>query len=115
MDAIEYTGVKEALQQIRDEAMRLEDEPYEFVSVRSIALKLGHKKLLPQILTAVADGGFDYCMDPDIPMTGAHEANGEYPDPNVCYWGPDQLRSRLDSLSNINLWINGKAKKVRAI
>jgi len=103
MNAIDYPGVKEAILAIRARAHELEKPTYHYpmVSVRSIALDLGYSKLLPQILTAIADGGFDYCMDQDIAMTGHHEAAGEYPDWRVCYWGPDQLRSRLDCLRNI--------------
>jgi len=75
---------------------------YEPVSMRSALQECGYRgDQAQQVLQHCADGGFDYCLDYTIPMTGHHMANGEKPDYEVCYWGPDQLKSRLQCLSNI--------------
>jgi len=74
---------------------------YESVSARSVLKTLGYEEDIPQVLEFIAQGGFDYCLDPAIPMTGHHEARGERPNRDVCYWGPDQLESRLQCLTNV--------------
>jgi len=89
-----------ALKAIRAEAHRLEQPGmgYPAVSVRSLARKLGYAELLPSILEACASNGFTYCLDSTIEATsysGGEEKIGR-PSQEVCYWGPDQLRSRLD-------------------
>lgn len=97
--AIDYPGVLEALQAIRAEAHRREDlKPYQMASVRSLANELGFSKLLPVILRACVEGGFSYCVDQDIPTNGPD--GEEFPDWQVCYWGCDQLRSRLDCVDH---------------
>lgn len=75
---------------------------YTPVSARSALRDLGYgDEDRLEVLQFIAEGGFDYCLDPSIPMTGHHEARGERPDYAVCFWGPDQLKSRLDCLSNV--------------
>ena len=37
--------------------------------------------------------GFTYCLDHEFATK-----DGEYPSQDVCIWGPDQLKSRLQSL-----------------
>lgn len=75
---------------------------YESVSARGVLRTLGYDgEDLEQVLRHIADGGFDYCLDHHIAMTGHHDARGEFPSRDVCYWGADQLESRLDSLSNV--------------
>ena len=89
-----------ALKAIRAEAHRLEapEHDYPLVSVRSLAGKLGYAELLPSILEACASNGFDYCLDSTIQATSYSGGTKEtsFPSQEVCYWGPDQLRSRLD-------------------
>ena len=89
-----------ALKAIRAEAHRLEQPGmgYPLASVRSLARKLGYAELLPSILAACAANGFTYCLDSTIEAT-SYSGKGmktEYPNQQACYWGPDQLRSRLD-------------------
>jgi hypothetical protein len=82
-----------ALKAIRAEAYGREQAPgYAMASVRSLAGELGFAELLPDILEVCAANGFGYCLDETIPCGTDHEL----PDRNVCYWGCDQLRSRLD-------------------
>jgi hypothetical protein len=91
-----------ALRAIRAEAHRLEQPGmgYPMVSVRSLANKLGFSEQIDAILAACAEGGFTYCLDHTIEAT-SYSGNGmesSYPSRDVCYWGPDQLRSRLDCI-----------------
>lgn len=94
--AIDYPGVLPALQAIRSEAHRRESlRPYQMASVRSIATDLGYAHLLPIILRACVEGGFDYCLDEDIECSDGIDGR-TFPNRDVCVWGCDQLRSRLD-------------------
>lgn len=75
---------------------------YKMTSARSGLKHLGYSEAeQDEVIKFIAEGGFDYCLDPKIVMTGPHEAAGEKPDWQVCYFGPDQLLSRLMALSNI--------------
>jgi hypothetical protein len=72
---------------------------YDAVSARSILGELDYQpEEIDEILLVIAGRGFDYCLDHTIVMTGHHEARGEKPNREVCYWGPDQLKSRLQCL-----------------
>ena len=97
--AIDRPGVLDALRAIRAEAKRLETgHGYPPVSVRSLHTDLKLETPLVDILEACVDGGFSYCLDHTIEATsysGGEEHTGR-PSRDVCYWGPDQLRSRLD-------------------
>lgn len=76
---------------------------YRPLSARLVLSELGYSAHVPQILRHIADGGFDYCLDSTIPASGH---NNDYPSQDVCYWGPDQLKSRLQCLRNFpaHLW-----------
>jgi hypothetical protein len=88
---------RDAVQQILDEARRIENAPgYEMVSVRSLYTKLAMTNPpLDEVLRAISDAGFNYCLDHTIRIEGHNDARGEFPHRDVCYWGADQLRSRL--------------------
>jgi len=96
--AIDRPGVLDALRAIRAEAHRLEQPGmgYPMVSVRSLATQLGYGELLSDIIEACVDGGFDYCLDRTVPAKSDPDFKLTYPSQDVCYFGPDQLRSRLD-------------------
>lgn len=85
--------VKDAIEQAKvscDLAM----QNYDMVSARSVFNQLGYDDDdVQQILETLADGGFSYCLDYRIPTK-----DGEYPMQSVCYWGPDQLKSRLNAI-----------------
>jgi len=70
----------------------------EAVSVRSLARRLNYTAefINIEIVPAIARGGFTYCLDHTIA-----DGHGGHYDRDVCYYGPDQLRSRLESLSNM--------------
>lgn len=97
--------VNEAIEQMQIhtrnsvEAYKAGTGDYETMSARSVLRTLGYNTAdTLQVLQAIAARGFDYCLDAEIPMTGHHEARGEHPDWQVCYWGADQLLSRLQAL-----------------
>lgn len=71
---------------------------YELVSARSLLNELGYEADADQILEAIAGAGFDYCLDSHIRCSSGvgNEGRREYPSQDVCYWGPDQLKSRLE-------------------
>jgi len=63
---------------------------YKTVSARGVLYELGFGDNVDQILDAIASAGFNYCLDYSIRCP-----SGEYPAREVCYWGADQLESRL--------------------
>jgi hypothetical protein len=93
------TAIIEALRAIRQEcSAREEASNYAPVSVRGIASKLNLQVPIEDILQACVDGGFTYCLDHTVEATAydGNEMRTSYPSQGACYWGPDQLRSRLD-------------------
>jgi len=59
-----------------------------------------------QIIEEIANRGFKYCLDPQIAAThfdpnnpkAVNDMVTDHPDAMACYWGCDQLLSRLQSL-----------------
>lgn len=94
--------IYEAIRQLHVQC-ELKQPNYEMVSVRSALNELGYNsKDIETIILFIAKGGFAYCMDHTIAVN--HPDNPkkyEYPSQDVCYWGPDQLASRLSCLNNI--------------
>jgi hypothetical protein len=77
---------------------------YRSVSMRSALETLGYDRdAQDEIVRAVAEEGFQYCLDPIISAThfdpnNPQAENGmitDFPNKEACYWGPDQLKSRL--------------------
>jgi len=80
------------------------------VSARGVLRELGYDgDALEQVIDHIAAGGFTYCLDPRVAAThfdpnNPKAVNGmvtDYADSIGCMWGPDQLRSRLQCLSNV--------------
>lgn len=70
---------------------------YATVSARGVLHELGFfDENVEQVLEHVAAGGFNYCLDHAIPCP-----DGERPSMSACYWGADQLESRLRCLRNV--------------
>lgn len=68
---------------------------YDPVSARGVLYTLGFEETdADQVLRAVASTGFWYCLDPVVP----DERDGHRFSRDACYWGPDQLESRLDGI-----------------
>lgn len=79
---------------------------YRMVSARSVLRRLGY---LPnesqEVIEFIAERGFDYCLDETIPSKAYPDFKLEYPSQDVCWWGPDQLKSRLQSLRGVpGIW-----------
>jgi hypothetical protein len=73
-------------------------ENYTFVSLRNaLQVRLGYSRDdTDEIIRWVADKGFSYCVDPIITTSFVGGEDREIaPSYDVCFWGPDQLRSRL--------------------
>ena len=67
---------------------------YEMVSARGLLYELGyHGDDAEAVLQACADSGFNYCLDPAYHVSPSNDPGPISAD--VCYWGPDQLKSRL--------------------
>jgi hypothetical protein len=87
--------IEEAIQQAQA-FCRFKEERREFdpISLRGVLYDLGYGiDQVEHVLKTCADRGFWYCLDAAVP----HQ-DGHYPAQSVCYWGPDQLRSRLECL-----------------
>jgi hypothetical protein len=68
---------------------------YEMHSARSLLYMLGYDTdQANEVIVAIADQGFSYCLDSTVP---SNDENGKliYPSSDVCFWGFDQLLSRL--------------------
>lgn len=90
--------VHEAIEQMLVDC-DLKMENYESVSARGTLRSLGYDgENLEQVLQFIFDGGFTYCLDRQYHVSPSNDPGPISQD--VCYWGPDQLASRLHSLSN---------------
>jgi len=98
--ALTDAQVDEAIEQMKSHCGLLMEE-YELVSARAALYTLGyHGEDAEQVLKDIYDRGFTYCFDHRYISTwydGDKEVK-EYPSEDVCYWGPDQLKSRLNSI-----------------
>lgn len=99
--------VLEAIEQMKISCDLKEANGYEPVSARGLLNELGYNADVEWILQLIYNGGFTYCLDHWFPSKAAalvDSENGptwteaEYPCVDACYWGPDQLKSRLESL-----------------
>jgi hypothetical protein len=98
--------LKEAIEQMKVHCdLKMAD--YEAVSARSVLYELGYEADAEQVLKAIYDAGFTYCLDRDFSAThfdpnnpkAVNDMVTDYPSADACYWGPDQLKSRLEAVS----------------
>ena len=83
--------IHEAMGQMLSHCRQLEETDYHSVSARGVLYTLGYNEEdANEVIQALHDGGFNYCLDPMF------KSNGEATPDFACYWGPDQLRSRVD-------------------
>lgn len=69
---------------------------YEMISVRSGLYELGYgQEQADVVVRALELAGFTNCCDPMVAVKNVDGGKDEYPSEQVCYWGPDQLKSRL--------------------
>ena len=72
---------------------------YTPVAARSVLNALMYEEPeLEQILQFIYDAGFQYCFDHKFISSNGMDGTKEYPAASVCYWGPDQLKSRLECI-----------------
>jgi len=93
--ALTTDQIREAVEQMKSHCDLLMGN-YEMVSARSALYTLGYNQEdAEQVLQTLYEGGFTYCLDPDYHRSPRTDDQGRISS-DVCYWGPDQLKSRLD-------------------
>jgi hypothetical protein len=92
--------VDEAIRQLHSHAGMLHEgytqgvREYSMLSAREGLITLGyHGEDTEQVLKALFDRGFTYCLDPDYHRSPSNDPGRI--DYSVCTWGADQLESRL--------------------
>ena len=89
------TQIQEAIDQMKSDCqLRVDGDRYEAVSARGILYALGFSSEdeADQVLARLFEGGFTYCLDPKF-----HKGNEARISEGVCYFGPDQMLSRIQS------------------
>lgn len=88
-------NIQEAIDQVKVQCeIRIGADNYNPISMRGVLYSLGYgTDETDEVIRNVASRGFQYCLDSTIP-----HKDGERPGSFACYWGPDQLKSRLDCL-----------------
>jgi hypothetical protein len=85
--------IRDAIEQMKV-SCDLGMQDYRPMSARSTLRELGYDDgQILTVLQAIYNAGFTYCLDRHFATK-----DGEYPSQDVCVWGPDQLKSRLQSL-----------------
>jgi hypothetical protein len=90
--------IKEAVAQMISYCEDIEQTNYHSVSARGVLYTLGYTpEDAEQILPLLAADGFEYCLDPAVECNSGDPDNPGriHPPEFACYWGPDQLKSRL--------------------
>ena len=83
--------MEDALNQLHVHCDLALEDNYRMICVRGSLHDLGfHGADCDQIMQAIYNHGFTYCFDPSFPTADGHRVSAD-----VCYWGPDQLKSRL--------------------
>lgn len=89
----------EAIEQMKfDCQLRMDQMNYDLVSARGILYNLGFTgEETDEVIELIRLGGFTNCLDPSVYVKGV---NGKVmrPGEGACYWGPDQMLSRLECL-----------------
>jgi hypothetical protein len=107
--ALTTEQVHEAIEQVLVDC-ELRQAEYHPTGLRESLYRLGYvPEDADQVVEFCYEGGFQYCLDPSKgarhfdPNGPGHDEHGmvfDYPSEDACLWGPDQLASRLHSLSN---------------
>lgn len=89
----------EAIEQMKAHCrLVIETKDYEMLSARGTLYTLGFTSdEADSVIDLIRLGGFTNCLDPNVYMT--KDGKRIYPGADVCYWGADQLLSRLQCLS----------------
>lgn len=101
-DQLTTDQVKDAIAQMESHCRLSMDKyregvgEYEMLCAREVLSTLGfHGDDRDQVLQALYDGGFQNCLDPDYHNYRDGQRRISL---SVCYWGADQLESRLRSV-----------------
>lgn len=79
--------------------LKIESNDYESVSARGILYTLGFTaEETDETIELIRLGGFTNCLDNSVFVIDMVTGKKNFPDQQVCYWGPDQLLSRLQCL-----------------
>jgi hypothetical protein len=95
-----HEWVGEAVDQMRSYCQQITETDYHSVSARGVLYTLGYTPYdADTVLTELHKEGFDYCLDPMFPSKtlGKDEPTPDF----ACYWGPDQLKSRIDCCTRL--------------
>jgi hypothetical protein len=94
--------IVEAIEKVKALCDAYYADGYQPVSMRSGLTASGYdREQIREVLAYVAARGFEYCLDYTIECSsGTTDKPRSRPDQQVCWWGPDQLKSRLDCLSS---------------
>jgi len=92
--------IGEAVDQMRSFCADMEaGNDYTSIPARGVLYKLGYTNdEADEVLKAIHAEGFSYCLDSMFPSKDGEGTFGHTP-MTACYWGPDQLRSRLNCVS----------------
>ena len=97
MDALSPDQVSDAVRQMKSHCRLLMEQyeagvrEYATVSARGVLYTLGYEEEdADQVLRFLAKDGFSYCLDPIF-----RARDGSRFSRDACYWGADQLESRL--------------------
>ena len=81
----------DAIEQMKVHCKMTMEGDYDYLSARGTLYTLGfHGEECEHVLKTLFDGGFKNCLDPSYSEIRISE--------DVCYWGADQLLSRLQSI-----------------
>lgn len=101
---MDETLIKEAIRKVIAECEKRQ-AAYTPIAMRPALTELGFgKDQADAVIAYCASHGFDYCLDPTVSATHYDPNNPaavkgmitDYPSSRACYWGPDQLKSRLN-------------------
>jgi hypothetical protein len=83
-------------QMLVDCRLREENGDYTPISARRMLNNLGFSTdEANTVITALHEGGFNYCLDPMFTCKSYPDFKEEPTPDFACYWGPDQLASRI--------------------
>jgi hypothetical protein len=89
--------VVDAIQQAQSHCqLMMEQEDYTPIALRGVLYTLGFTTSeADEVIEYCRREGFNYCIDPMVPTKDANSGEYRSTPEFACYWGPDQLLSRL--------------------
>jgi hypothetical protein len=88
----------EAIEQMKSHCELILEGDWEMLSARGCLYTLGfHGEDADEVIELIRLGGFTNCLDPSV-YIAQESGKTMLPNEDACYWGPDQLLSRLQCL-----------------